>query len=1587
MGLLHQAMNIGADISARQMGWGSGGDNTQPVGSTPQMREAISNQTDARSDLERGWDSTLDFMESPTVQYSAMGVGAVAVMANAGLGAAACATASASSIAIASGSALIPLAAGVGAGLIGNWAGGHLGNWVGEQMGLEPLSGPSEEPAVVGDKIYHAPSGLVAGLMGAAIVLGAVAAIGAMAALTAATGGAAAPLLVATVGFIAGGLVGGTLFGAASSLGQQGEEKGEIRQGSPDVFFENKAVAHVSAFIDCQDHGMEKQCAQGSDTVYVNGFPLSRKGHKTTCDGTIQTGRKTVKLDLTTSADQLDIDGGWLNRITRTAVAISDFLPFPRGRRPRPGDSTPPRPKPDIPSKPPRFPKLSAAANAINNAFRRMEGDPVDVATGQVGEFRTDITIPGTIPLRLDRCYRRGAAGIQGNDWSGTWAQHLRIEAGRTVWQDPDGVEFTFDTPDDNVWAINVRCPHIALLGNRSGLMYLYDYRSQLFTIFNHRVKNRLLLSAIQDRNGNEITFHYGDEGLKSVNHSDGFGLAVDSRRMLIHHAALIGHDAGDCVFTWQYDRAGRLTRVDSAQTGQLRYGYDEQGRLSMWADSGMTRAHFAYDRADRVIRNWSDSGHLSIELAYDVEARRTRVTDAAGCVNFFDWNERGLVWREIDAAGGEWLTEWGSACEILARQDPLGNRWTYDYNGVGDLLRASDPEGNCESWEYSADRLPVAYIDATGARTEFRHDKNGNLVAVIDPTGTEMLYRRDEQGKVMRIELPQMRQTRIYYDALNRPSRLQSPSGEAVRLTHDTEGRLIHQVDQIGAEIRMDYTRGPRNPRGDLAQVTLPDGTVVDTAYDSEGLVAAVRNGVGDTRHFRYGAFDLPLETQDAQGNRVRLEHDHALRLTAVINEMGQRYELAYDLVGNLVTERDYSGLVTRYDYDIAGRVCRRIAPDGTESRYAWSPAGRLVRVEVAVGEKVAVTTSEYDAAGRLVEIRNDDGVVTRSYDAAGRMISETVNGREMAYAYEPGSTAPVERGGDGLGLELAYSLDGSMSAIRFAGTELCFERDARGLEIQRRTTGGFTHEQGWDVMRRLAGQLVGPEPMNGRPSAARIERGYNWDRAGRVISIADRSAGVTNIHYDARGLVTDTSQQRPDGSSPILHRYDYDPSRNLAGLIENMHSQQIEAHAGRIRRRGNITYQHDACGRVIEKRHEEPGFRPRIWQMTWDAHDRLIRLRTPDGSVWRYEYDALGRRLRRLRVLEGGVISRARQNRAPDDWSLPEGAPAQDRSSAGDPGGAALRRIGSAYQWDGDCIAAEAPIYADGMVAWDQAEHWIYEPGSFRPLARVYQDHIAHVVTDHLGTPRELVSEDGRKVLWRAELGLWGKLDHVEQAANDDHPPVACPIRFQGQWEDPESGLYYNRHRYYDPDATQYLSPDPIGLAGGIRPQGYVADPNGWVDPLGLAGCGVPQYDTPYQPLTPQQRRAIQNRVDSRQATRDEYQHLQWDRRFSNRRNRGVNRFWSQERRALRAGRPGTRNWSPQQRADILAGRTPTFDGSSMEGHHRYNALDHPQIADDPGNIYPVTRNEHQHRWHGGNWQNDTYGSPNNPNSPEEF
>jgi RHS repeat-associated protein len=127
-----------------------------------------------------------------------------------------------------------------------------------------------------------------------------------------------------------------------------------------------------------------------------------------------------------------------------------------------------------------------------------------------------------------------------------------------------------------------------------------------------------------------------------------------------------------------------------------------------------------------------------------------------------------------------------------------------------------------------------------------------------------------------------------------------------------------------------------------------------------------------------------------------------------------------------------------------------------------------------------------------------------------------------------------------------------------------------------------------------------------------------------------------------------------------------------------------------------------------------------------------------------------------------------------------------------------------------------------------------WLFEPESFAPLARMEGEQRCWAVSDWLGTPLALYHESGEEA-WQASA-------EVAAGSQARAGTVDCPWRWPGQYADPETGLHYNRFRYYDPEAGQYLSPDPIGLRGGLELYSYPWDSGSEVDPLGLAkSCGA--------------------------------------------------------------------------------------------------------------------------------------------------
>ncbi|MDP8100372.1 RHS repeat domain-containing protein [Phocoenobacter atlanticus] len=313
-------------------------------------------------------------------------------------------------------------------------------------------------------------------------------------------------------------------------------------------------------------------------------------------------------------------------------------------------------------------------------------------------------------------------------------------------------------------------------------------------------------------------------------------------------------------------------------------------------------------------------------------------------------------------------------------------------------------------------------------------------------------------------------------------------------------------------------------------------------------------------------------------------------------------------------------------------------------------------------------------------------------------------------------------------------------------------------------------------------------------------LSRHYQYDALDRLISIDDSLRGKTDYRYNGAGQVVELHHTGADGKHSRLFGYDSElnlnsikanpPVDGVLGLAE----QKTLAYdnAGRVINTDQQAFSYDDCGRLQAKTTQKKGFRPQKTAYHWDDYDRLIGVTLPDGERWYYEYDPFGRRIGKTRV------DSQEQHR---------------------------------YFWEGDNLISHEVLNDDTRVSLTE---WVYEPDSFRPLAQINTDadnvsQLSYIITDHAGTASELCNENG-EIIWQGQQALWGEFS--EKSASD----ISCDLRYQGQIHDRETGLYYNRYRYYDTDSCQYLSSDPIGLAGGIRPQAYVADPVGAIDPLGL-------------------------------------------------------------------------------------------------------------------------------------------------------
>ncbi len=150
---------------------------------------------------------------------------------------------------------------------------------------------------------------------------------------------------------------------------------------------------------------------------------------------------------------------------------------------------------------------------------------------------------------------------------------------------------------------------------------------------------------------------------------------------------------------------------------------------------------------------------------------------------------------------------------------------------------------------------------------------------------------------------------------------------------------------------------------------------------------------------------------------------------------------------------------------------------------------------------------------------------------------------------------------------------------------------------------------------------------------------------------------------------------------------------------------------------------------------------------------------------------------------------------------------------------------------------------------------------------------------------------------------------------------------------------------------------------------------------------GLDLREHPTKYKQMSSKKLKSLREKVQMRTITKTEYKRLNWQKRLDARRKAGIKSFWDRERDRISLNLPATRNWSAEQRADILSHKMPKYNGKSMQSHHTYSVAKYPHLANLGSLIYPVTLYEHKNRWHYKGTKNSLLGRPNNYKVKEQF
>ena len=838
--------------------------------------------------------------------------------------------------------------------------------------------------------------------------------------------------------------------------------------------------------------------------------------------------------------------------------------------------------------------------------------EPVDMATGAMVDYQTDVSIPGVLPLVIDRNSNSGheLGRALGPQWVSRMDCRIEICADEVLMLTPDGALVTFPAApldgsevraDGRPWLLSFVDGAYRVRDVASGVVYVFATATEMsmvrpvgpvedvtnlhdpnsepdpemvgVTVGGYGYKSASVagyagigfevgLSAVIHRTGHMIEYGWDQASglMTSMRRSDGTMLELvwDRRTHRMASVWLKHQDRPDeepvRLISYEYDAHGRLRRVINSAAGALSYHYDDAGRVCGWTDRNGVSYTYVFDDEGRVVTQTGTGGMFANSLIwFDDEAPDAPVGGRV-CV---------LVETAGEFAGDP--LELGDAVipDRLQRLEALP------------LVKALREGGLAAAGLVGQGRDGVRSEEPWQVPAEWLHD---DVLGDIRPT----VYRSTVAGDVWRIITPSGACVDYAYNEFHKVTTRVAADGGVTETQFDEDGFVTSVVYPDGSQMVAEPAAW-----GTPARVTGRDGLVTECEVDLAGSVVAITDPTGLTTRYHYEWLVSGLVAAgsvDSAGVETQVDCDLAGRIIATTDAAGRRWSVVRDAAGRVVESMDPVGNTTRIDYSPEGWAWQVTNPDGSQVRATFDGEGNVIQTVNEIG---AVTATEYTVFDKPVVITDAAGGVTRLVYNTQMDVCGLVNadGRRWEFDFDLDGTVIQQRDYNGLVTQFeSNAAEGWSRVVDAAGGVTTTWHDSIGRVIQQ------TDSAGVDTIFSYNSRGFLDEVANNDAAIT-----YAWDEYGRLVSESTTlvSGETTTINVGRDGYGRTNGLGVTTAGAQTQQEFTFDDAGEVShvdvthGGLELAHVALGTDAAGRRDQLvvGSVVRQFgfDECGRVV--------------------------------------------------------------------------------------------------------------------------------------------------------------------------------------------------------------------------------------------------------------------------------------------------------------------------------------------------------------------------------------------------------------------